>query len=674
MKSFSVFFAATLSVAAAQPAADSSAPIAHLDPLVVTSVRAAERPLTTVVSSKTPVQPIPAQDGADTLKAIPGFSVGRKGGTGGEAVLRGQAGSRLDLLLDGQSVLGGCPNRMDPPTAYVFPAAFDRVRVLKGPQTVLYGPGNSAGVVLFEREPRRYASPSATAEASATFGSFGRNDQALLARGGNAHGYAEVSLNRTQSGDYEDGDGRRVHSRYERASARAALGWTPDAQTVIELSGTLSEGEAAYGHSMMDATQLDRKNLALRVERRDVSPHLARLEAQVALNYADHIMDDFRLRTPGMMPMGESHPDHRVWSGRVLGEFAAGDSLEWRLGGDFRDGRHRSKNTGAWVADAQIGSAGVFGEAELRLGESARIVSGARLDRWEARDFRQSLAAGMMGMGGGGMVPNPTANAKRHATLAAGFARYEHGSEEAGGLTSYAGLGYTERAPDYWELARHESIGTRSAFLTRPEKTAQLDLGLNYTRGPLSAFVAAFANRVEDFILLQNGVAKGMRTVTAIRNVDAASWGGEAGLGYVWGERWQADASLATVRGRNRSDAVPLAQQPPLEGRLSLTYAAPRWSVGGLARFAAAQNRVAVGQGTIAGQDLGRTAGFSVYSLNAGWRITARATLTAGVDNVFDKTYAEHLSRAGAAINGYPTTARLNEPGRTLWATLALSF
>ena len=37
---------------------------------------------------------------------------------------------------------------MDPPTAYIFPSAFDRITVLKGPQSVQYGPDTSAGVVL----------------------------------------------------------------------------------------------------------------------------------------------------------------------------------------------------------------------------------------------------------------------------------------------------------------------------------------------------------------------------------------------------------------------------------------------------------------------------------------------------------------------------------------------
>jgi iron complex outermembrane receptor protein len=44
------------------------------------------------------------------------------------------------------------------------------------------------------------------------------------------------------------------------------------------------------------------------------------------------------------------------------------------------------------------------------------------------------------------------------------------------------------------------------------------------------------------------------------------------------------------------------------------------------------------------------------------------------VDNLFDKTYAEHLSRSGAMVPGYEQTVRVNEPGRTLWLKVGGSF
>jgi iron complex outermembrane recepter protein len=669
---FRVVFSCTAALPAAvfaeTPPAAEQAPVV-LDPVVVTSAQLSEKPLQVVIDTKAAAQPMPAQDGADILKTVPGFSVSRKGGSGGEIVLRGQAGSRIDLLLDGASLHGGCPYRMDPPTSYVFPGAFDRVTVLKGPQTVLYGPGNSAGVVLFESDPTRLAAPGATFDGSATFGSFGRNDQTAEVVAGTPDFYVRAGYNRTQSDDYEDGDGNKVHSQYDRSGAHVAVGWTPDANTLIELTGAVGQGEEAYAGMSMDATQLDRENFGLRFRKTEVSELVSKVEAQIAYNYADHIMDDFRLR-PNPMPMGESEVDYRLVNGRGLIEWALGENTSLSTGVDFRDGVHRSPDTGSWVTDAEVNGQGLFAELTQNLTQRDRVIGGLRADRWHAKDLRtQVWTGGMMG----GFVPNPTANATRTEMLPAGFIRYERDLASIP-ATAYIGLGYTERAPDYWELFPNESATTASAFFTDPEKTAQLDTGLNYRNGPVTASLAAFANRVNDYILYQSNVPKGMTTATITRNIDASSFGGEAGAGYAFNENWKADASVAYVRGENLTDDLPLGQQPPLEGRLGLTYATPVWSVGGLARFVAEQDRVAIDQGTLIGQDLGTTPGFAVFSLNAGWRVNSHALLTAGIDNIFDKTYAEHISKAGSAVTGYPTTTRVNEPGRTLWMKLAVSF
>ena len=660
--------ATALATRAQTQSSDGSSPII-LDPIVVTAAPVSDTPLKVVVDTQAAAQPIPAQDGADILKTIPGFSVGRKGGSGGEIVLRGQAGSRIDLLLDGASLHGGCPFRMDPPSSYVFPGAFDRVTVLKGPQTVLYGPGNSAGVVLFESDSTKLAASGVTFDGSATYGSFGRNDQAAEVVAGTPDFYVRAGFDRTQSDDYEDGDGNQVHSQYDRSGAHVAAGWTPDASTLVELTGALGKGEEAYAGMSMDATQLDREAAGLRFRKTEVSALVSKIEAQVAYNYADHIMDDFRLR-PNPMPMGQSEVDYRLFNGRGLIEWTPSDDTRLSTGADFRDGVHRSPDTGSWVTDSEEDGQGLFAELTQDLSKRDRLVGGLRADRWHAKDLRSQVwTGGMMG----GYVPNPTANATRTETLPAGFVRYERDLESLP-ATAYIGFGYTERAPDYWELFPNESAATTSAFLTDPEKTAQLDAGLNYHKGPLTASLAAFVNRVDDYILYQSNVPKGMSTATISRNVDASSWGGEAGAGYAFTENWKADASVAYVQGRNLTDDRPLGQQPPLEGRLGLTYATPVWSVGGLARFVAEQDRYAVDQGSIAGQDLGRTGGFSVFSLNAGWKFNPHATLTAGVDNLFDKTYAEHISRAGSAVTRYPITARVNEPGRTLWLKLSVSF
>jgi iron complex outermembrane receptor protein len=55
--------------------------------MIVTSP--ASSPLEVVTSPKTPRQPVPASDGSDYLKTIPGFSQIRNGGTNGDPVFRG---------------------------------------------------------------------------------------------------------------------------------------------------------------------------------------------------------------------------------------------------------------------------------------------------------------------------------------------------------------------------------------------------------------------------------------------------------------------------------------------------------------------------------------------------------------------------------------------------------
>ena len=179
---------------------------AYQEEMVITGVRM-NQALMLETDPKTPRQPLPAHDGADYLKTIPGFSVIRKGGTGGDPVFRGMAGSRLSLLQDGDLILGGCGNRMDPPTTYIFPKTYDRIRLIKGPQTVLYGPGNSAGVVLFERDHQRMKKAGWQAHGSLLTGSFGRDDEVLDILGGTPDFYLRGMASRSQQDDYRDGDG-----------------------------------------------------------------------------------------------------------------------------------------------------------------------------------------------------------------------------------------------------------------------------------------------------------------------------------------------------------------------------------------------------------------------------------------------------------------------------------
>ncbi len=476
------------------------------------------------------------------------------------------------------------------------------------------------------------------------------------------------------SGDYEDGDGTQVNSVYRRRSLNAAVGWTPDEHTRLELSAIESRAKAAYADRGMDGSKFDRSNVSLKFEKTHMQGLLNAVEAQVYYNYVDHVMDNYSLRTPTGMRMA-SNPDRETTGSRLAATLRPDDVHKIVLGVDQQSNTHTVRSamgaadyrTVDRTTDAEFDNLGLFGEVTHMINDEQRVVAGLRRDQWEVSDRRATLKIGITN------PSNPTANQERDKTLHSGFLRYEHDLGEH--TQSYIGLGYTERAPDYWELFSKEALSSISAFdSVKPEKTTQLDLGITHQQGPWDTFASAYISQVQDYILIQSNVSKGMRTATIARNVDARTWGAEIGAHYKVTPQWTALGSLAYVNGHNRTDERALGQIPPLEARLGLNWQQGAWSAGSLLRLVAAQHRYAVYEGNVVGQDLGRSNGFGVASLHGAYAWNKAVKLSVGIDNLFDKTYAEAISRGGASISGYDTTTRVNEPGRTWWLKVQVAL
>src|SRR5690606_31301548 len=82
---------------------------------------------------------------------------------------------------------------MDNAMSYIAPETYDRLTVIKGPQTVLWGGGASAGTVRFEREIPYFDRPGVRAQGSVLAGSSGRNDQVLDLTAGTPRGYVRLA-------------------------------------------------------------------------------------------------------------------------------------------------------------------------------------------------------------------------------------------------------------------------------------------------------------------------------------------------------------------------------------------------------------------------------------------------------------------------------------------------
>ncbi|MEI4524167.1 TonB-dependent copper receptor [Pseudomonas sp. CCNWLW23] len=654
----------------------------ELSPTVITAI-APSSPLTIVTNPKDPRQPVPASDGGDYLKTIPGFALVRNGGTNGDPVLRGMFGSRLNILTNGSMMLGACPGRMDAPTSYISPETYDKLTVIKGPQTVLWGPGASAGTVLFDREPENFGELGTRVNASILAGSHGRFDKVVDAAAGGPLGYVRVIGNTAHSDDYRDGNNDIVASRYDKWNGDVALGWTPDADTLIELTAGKGDGEARYAGRGMDGSQFLRESLGLRFEKSNISEVLEKLEAQVYYNYADHVMDNYTLRTPsgtGMMagPMA-SNVDRRTLGARIKATWRWAD-VQLITGLDAQTNEHRQRSSMGidtykdlpYSKDADFHNYGVFSEMTWYAAERDRLITGARVDRASAKDYRQTTGSGMMSR------PNPTADDTRADTLPSGFIRYEHDLADSP-TTLYAGLGHAQRFPDYWELFSPKSgpAGSVNAFDSiKPEKTTQFDFGVNYRSADLEAWASGYIGVVRDYILFDYTPGMMGMSTSRAENIDARIMGGELGAAYNLTDNWKADATLAYAWGKNSSDGSALPQMPPLDARFGLTYSEAKWSAGALWRVVAAQHRIDANKGNVVGKDYAQSSGFGVFSLNGAYRINQHWKVSSGVDNLFGKAYAEHLNLAGNAGFGYPANdpQAINEPGRTLWTKVDMSF
>lgn len=146
-----------------------------------------------------------------------------------------------------------------------------------------------------------------------------------------------------------------------------------------------------------------------------------------------------------------------------------------------------------------------------------------------------------------------------------------------GGITTFAGIGHAQRAPDYRELfsatvTPTESVSTLNVFDTRPETTRQFDRGLQAKRDRLQASLSAFCNRIDDCILIKS------RLATLSRKLDTTPWGGEAAKSYALDAHWRAEGTVAYVRGEHDTDDTAPAQMTPLQARLGLRRESGAWS------------------------------------------------------------------------------------------------
>jgi iron complex outermembrane recepter protein len=628
----------------------------------------------------------PAIDIGDALGWKAGLWRLRKGGIANEVVLRGLQSRDLNVLIDGQRVYGACPNHMDPAAFHVDFAEVDRVEVGRGPFDVKNQGALGGTVNVVTRKPERgwHATPTLSA------GSFNLRSGSLTASRGGEKLSALAGYSHRESLPYRDGDGRRFtelanyrpENRGDHAfSIGTAWGravWAPAPGHQVDLAYTRQDsGAVLYPYLQMDALWDDTDRVNLRYEATGLGARQASVRAQGYFTQVDHWMTDERrtssVAKPRPYSMG-TQADTRTVGAKaeaVLGGLtfgAEGYERRWDATNEMAAAAYAAQ---AMIPDVHVRVGGLFGEYARSLGHGLALSGGARLDwaRSEADPNRANTTLYQAYQG--------TSSLTSTDTLPAGKLRlaWRHGSWEIAG-----GVGHAPRVPEanerYLALKRMGTDWVGNPDLV-PARNTAVDLAAGFTRAGFRVDLGLFASRVSDYITVydqaRRAAVPGVMNAVArsFANVDASLVGGELGwsLPVVFG-RVFVSGDLAYVRGEQDGDtarvieAGPLAEMPPLRGRLAARYDDGRFfgSVEGV--FAADQERVD------ASLNEARTPGWGTMNATAGLR-QGRLGLTVGLTNAFDRLYVEHLSYQR---DPFRSGVRVPEPGRSFFANASFRF
>jgi iron complex outermembrane receptor protein len=629
---------------------------------------------------------LPAVDVGDALASKPGLWRLRKGGIANEVVLRGLQSRDLNVLVDGQRVYGACPNHMDPAAFHVDFAEVERIEVGKGPFDVKNqgGLGGTVNVVTRKPEAGWHATPTLA------LGSFGfANPSLTLGRGGERlsalAGYSE-----RRSDPFRDGAGRSLtelaNYRPERRGERSfsiGTAWgrlivQPAAGHQLDLAYTRQDsGAVLYPYLMMDALWDDTDRLSLRYEATGLGERRASLRVHAYFTQVEHWMTDERRTSSVAKPRDYSmatRAETRTAGSRaeaVLGGLTLGLEGYQRLW----DAANQMAGSGyapqAMVPGVTVRVGGAFVEYARALGAGLSLSAGARLDRArsEADPGKPDLALYEAYQG--------TRSLSADDTLPAAKLRlsWRRGAWELAG-----GIGHAPRVPEaserYLALRRMGSDWVGNPELA-PSRNTSLDASAGFTRDGFRVEAGFHRSRVSDYITVHHqprrSLVPGVTNPAArsLANVDATLTGGELafGLPALLGRVFVA-GDLAWVRGSQTGDAArgiaagPLAETPPLRGRVEARYDDGRvfGSLEGV--FAADQDRLD------ASLNETRTPGWGVLNAALGLR-RGPLRVTAGVANLLDRLYTEHLS---FQRDPFRSGARVPEPGRSLFANASWRF
>ena len=597
---------------------------------------------------------------ADALRDVPGFGVVVSGAPGGLTSVfpRGGESNYSLVLVDGipQNAFGGGYD-----FAHLNTADVERIEVVRGPQSALFGGGAIGGVV---QVITRQGGPL-KGQVSFEGGGYGTSRFAGAASGSHHAWRWGAAVDRFDTkGDTRvfpsigDGSGRVSNDDYDRVAGSGSLGWSdgPGRSVRVDVRAGHNERGApgAYGSDPANLFNtvlggIDTKSRGTSDTREvGVSATLGSTAVRQHAQFTWSGLDSTFAYQGGVPSLNNTHRT----SGRYQLDFGP-RAVAFSAGGEVL--REQADNTfitttGFVPVPVTRLVSGLFVEARPALGNRVFLTAGARLERIARRALPADDPDAFSPRPALGEDIVWSANPK----LSAAWFLTAPSARNWTKIRASAGTGI--RPPDAFELSSTDNPALK------PERSRSLDAGVEQAIGGSGTVVdaTAFYNRYEDLIFTVGTAHPGASPYRTDNLANAMSRGLELGLSWrgarglsargAWTllhtEVLAADGlpTVATKSFYHVGD--PLVRRPRRQGSLEIDWTAAKG-----AAFLAIN-----GRGKVAdlepdfASSVFTNPGYAVLALGGSFKLRGGLEVFGRVENALNRAYEE--------VFGYPALGR----------------
>ncbi len=622
---------------------------------------------------------------SNALQVIPGVTKTSDSAWGSEVNIRGASRSMVVFLVDGIRL--NTATDIGAQFGTVDPASVERVEILKGPISSLYGSGSTGGVVNVITKNGRFSEHEYTSGGINLMyneNSSGFNTYAYTSYNSEKY-YIFVSGSYRDHDSYEDGNGNEmINSGFSDRQAVINAGFKPDLRNRFELKTQYYEGDdigipgaGSVGFpAAATVTYKEVNRLLLDFNYTYTPDSEIYKESKLSLSY--HSIERFVRVNDIPAPMGnflnriEPEAAHHTYAATFTNRFNLEDHDivagidAWRR--DYSGERVRTKNNGETSVDTPIPdswylSTGVFAEDNWKLNEKFTLNLGGRFDRVEVKNEEADLYKTAFATAPPPMPANTTLWESRNVT--------EYSWNAHGGITYYiddnwsttllAARGY--RAASLEERYKYINLGSGVEKWgnpdLKPEESMFFEYGVNWKKGMFEAGASVYYNNLDNLIA-ENQVSS---TRIELQNIDEAELYGsefEASMQY---KDWLAvSGNIAYTRGENTRTGESLPSIPPFNGflRVRVSPFESLW-VQLDTVYNASQKKVPIGENV--------SRNWTRFDLTAGYKFSTQSIdheIYGAVDNLLDRAYSDYLTTSRGYI--------FNEPGRTFRIGYRMEF